>query len=235
MIVRDYLTFAGRLRGLDAAQVKKRLPEVEELTHLRDVDDEVVRNLSHGYRQRVGVAQAIIHEPRLVILDEPTRGLDPVQIVEMRALINGLKQRHTILISSHILPEISQTCDRIIVIRDGRIVATGREDELLSHLSSRQRVRLLVRGDKEPLQKLLKGIDGVVKVELQLVEPQRRDEASLIHHLKVETSKDLREALSREIVAAGFGLLQLTPAEPELESIFIQLTHPDGKGKEVLQ
>ena len=237
MTVETYLSFAGELRGMKRRDARHRVDEVLEITQTADVRGEVIANLSHGYRQRVGIGQAIVHQPPVLILDEPISGLDPVQIVEMRQMIRGLKGRHTILLSSHILPEISQTCDRIIVIRDGRIVATGREDELLSHLSSRQRLRLLVRGDKEPLQKLVKAIDGVVKVDLQLVEPQRRDEASLIHHLKVETSKDLREALSREIVAAGFGLLQLTPAEPELESIFIQLTHPreGGKGKEVLQ
>jgi ABC-2 type transport system ATP-binding protein len=245
MTVEGYLAFTGELRGMKSRDARRRVDEVLEITQTKDVRGDVIASLSHGYRQRVGIGQAIVHQPGVLILDEPIAGLDPVQIVEMRQMIRGLKGRHTILVSSHILPEISQTCDRIMVIRDGRIVASGSEEELMSHLSSRKRLRLLVRGEKEPVQKLISGIDGVVKVELHNpteVAPYRGEEPLLAQHLEVETSKDLREALSREIVQAGFGLLQISPAEPELESIFIQLTHTGGKGvgggkggKEVLQ
>ena len=130
MTVVDYLRFAGELRGMRRAEIKKRLPEVLELTDIADVDQAVISTLSHGYKQRVGVAQAIIHQPKLLILDEPTRGLDPVQIVEMRGLIHDLKKAHTVLISSHILTEIGQTCDRLLILGKGRILGAGTEADL---------------------------------------------------------------------------------------------------------
>ena len=229
MTVEAYLVFTGELRGMRHKDARSRVGEVLEITQTKDVRGEVIANLSHGYRQRVGIGQAIVHQPAVLILDEPIGGLDPVQIVEMRQMIRGLKGRHTILVSSHILPEISQTCDRIIVIREGRIVATGSEDELVAHLTSRQRLHLAARGDKEQLQKLIGGVGGVVKVELQSTV-----EGSA-NHFRVETDKDLREELSKAVVQGGFGLLQLSPAEPELESIFIQLTQVKGrKSKEAL-
>lgn len=130
MTVGDYLHFAGRIRGLAPGTVARRVPEVEEYARITEVHDVPTRNLSQGYRQRVGVAQAIIHDPDLLILDEPTHDLDPVQIMEMRGMIRALKDSHTILISSHILPEISQTCDRLLILNDGEIVASGTEAEL---------------------------------------------------------------------------------------------------------
>ena len=130
MTVGDYLHFAGRIRGLGPEAVARRVPEVEEYARITEVHDMPTRNLSQGYRQRVGVAQAIIHDPDLLILDEPTHDLDPVQIMEMRGMIRALKDSHTILISSHILPEISQTCDRLLILNDGEIVASGTEAEL---------------------------------------------------------------------------------------------------------
>jgi ABC-2 type transport system ATP-binding protein len=229
MTVESYLAFTGELRGMRSKDVRSRVGEVLELTQTKDVRHEVIANLSHGYKQRVGIGQAIVHQPAVLILDEPIGGLDPVQIVEMRQMIRGLKGRHTILVSSHILPEISQTCDRIMVIRDGRIVATGSEDELLAHLTGRQRLHLAARGDKEQLQKLIKGVGGVVKVDLQ------SSVEGSANHFRVETDKDLREELAKAVVQGGFGLLQLSPAEPELESIFIQLTQvKGGKSKEAL-
>jgi ABC-2 type transport system ATP-binding protein len=130
MTVGDYLHFAGRIRGLTPEAVARRVPEVEEYARITEVHDVPTRNLSQGYRQRVGVAQAIIHDPDLLILDEPTHDLDPVQIMEMRGMIRALKDSHTILISSHILPEISETCDRLLILNDGEIVASGTEAEL---------------------------------------------------------------------------------------------------------
>jgi ABC-2 type transport system ATP-binding protein len=134
MTVRAYLHFAARLRGMSRADAERRVPEVEELTELGDVANDPIASLSHGFKQRVGIAQAIVHRPRLLVLDEPITGLDPVQIVEMRELLRSLKGDHTILLSSHILSEISETCDRILVIKDGQIAAAGTETELTSKL-----------------------------------------------------------------------------------------------------
>lgn len=148
MLVEDYLYYAGELRGMSRAEVKKRLPDVLELTDLKDVLREVIGTLSHGYRQRVGVAQAIVHQPKFLILDEPTRGLDPVQIVEMRNLIHDLKENHTVLISSHILTEISQTCDRLLVLGKGQVLAVGTESELAGRKDDIQAITVVVRRAK---------------------------------------------------------------------------------------
>ncbi|MCG8422895.1 MAG: ABC transporter ATP-binding protein [Proteobacteria bacterium] len=147
MTVSDYLFFAGQLRGMSRGEVDRRLPTVLAVTHLQGSGQELIGHLSHGYRQRVGVAQAIIHNPTLLILDEPTRGLDPVQIVEMRNLIHELKENHTVLISSHILTEISQTCDRLLVLGAGEIIASGTEKELTTGLAEVKSITVIVRAD----------------------------------------------------------------------------------------
>src|SRR5882672_1352308 len=133
MTVGRYLAFAAQLRGVETAATASAVAEAEDKTATREVHDQLISSLSHGYRQRVGVAQALVHKPKLLILDEPTSGLDPVQIVEMRKMIRALRGDHTILLSSHILSEISQTCDRLLVIQRGEIVAQGTEQELARH------------------------------------------------------------------------------------------------------
>src|SRR5262249_31483114 len=158
----DYLRFSGELRGMTPSGVKKRLPEVLEIVDLGDVAQDPIDTLSHGFRQRVGLAQAIIHQPKFLILDEPTRGLDPVQIVEMRNLIHDLKQNHTVLISSHILTEISQTCDRMLVLDKGKVVGQGTEAELSKHEGEIRQISVTVRsaGDdqKSQIQKVLAAV-----------------------------------------------------------------------------
>src|SRR5689334_3866537 len=171
MRVTDYLTFAGELRGMSRDAIKKRMGDVLDLTDLHEVADDPIGTLSHGFRQRVGVAQAIIHGPQFLILDEPTRGLDPVQIVEMRKLIHDLKEKHTVLISSHILTEISQTCDRLLVLGRGRVLGVGTEGELAGKESEIRSVTVTIRppsgGDpfrtdpRSHLMKVLENVDGV--------------------------------------------------------------------------
>lgn len=150
MAVAEFLRFAGRLRGMDPGALERRLPVVEELTHIREVRNEPVRHLSLGYRQRLGVAQAIVHDPALLILDEPTHGLDPAQVVEMRMLVRDLKEHHTVLVSSHNLPEISQSCDRLLVLDAGRVIAHGTEQELSAHLLGSRRIEVAVRAPAVP-------------------------------------------------------------------------------------
>ena len=237
MDVTDYLRFAGRLRGMSPAEVKQRLPVVLERTHLEDVAGDVIGHLSHGYRQRVGVAQAIMHNPKLLILDEPTRGLDPVQIVEMRNMINGLKESHTVLISSHILPEISQTCDRILVLGKGEILASGTEHELTSGLIEIRKVTLVVREAKpkddadgpaaddkidDPVATCLRGVAGVSSVASAVIER----ESARIYHL--ECARDVRADVSRAVVGAGYDLLKLDHSHSELERIFLDLVQGGG-------
>lgn len=231
MQVTDYLRFAGRLRKMSAREVEKRLPAVLDRTHLHDVSSEVIGHLSHGYRQRVGVAQAIMHNPRLLILDEPTRGLDPVQIVEMRNMINGLKESHTVLISSHILTEISHTCDRILVLGKGEILASGTEQELTTGMTQVRRVTVIVRpaasegegkADADPVAECLRGIDGVTSVSSAVSERER----ARIYLL--ECSRDVRADVGRAVVAAGHDLLKLDHSHSELERIFLELVQGGG-------
>jgi len=216
MSVMDYLRFAGELRGMSANAVKKRMPDVLEITDLTDVSNDFIGTLSHGYRQRVGVAQAIIHQPKFLILDEPTRGLDPVQIVEMRNLIHDLKQNHTVLISSHILTEISQTCDRLLVLGKGELLGKGTETELASVKGEIRQITVTVRGETSAVSKVLGAVDGVTKV----AEPYEQGGGLTF---ALSTNKDCRAEVSRAIVEAKLDLLKLDYSRSELENTFIRL------------
>ncbi len=225
MIVNDYLRFAGELRGMSKAAVKRRLPEVLEITDLGEVATDPISTLSHGFRQRVGVAQAIIHEPKFLILDEPTRGLDPVQIVEMRNLIHDLKQNHTVLISSHILTEISQTCDRLLVLGHGKIIGAGSEQDLATSESEIRQVTVTVRAPagedpKGRIRSVLAAVDGVTSV----ADPYEQGGGLLF---ALSTAKDCRAEVSRAVVGAKLDLIKLDYARSELESTFIRLVGGD--------
>lgn len=230
MTVDAYLRFAARLRGLSSAEADRRVPEVEEMTQLQSVANDPIASLSHGYKQRVGIAQAIVHRPRLLVLDEPISGLDPVQIVEMRELLRSLRGEHTILLSSHILSEISETCDRILVIRAGEIAATGTEAELSTKLLSGMRAEVTVR--EAPTQayrddarggrfarETAKAVEGVRSVEIV---PASEPGEGVVT-LRVEADRDVREALCKALVEAGLGVLQVGASERELESVFLSL------------
>jgi len=225
MIVSDYLRFAGELRGMSKDEVKRRLPEVLEVTDIDDVASDQIGTLSHGYRQRVGVAQAIIHDPKFLILDEPTRGLDPMQIVEMRNLIHDLKQNHTVLISSHILTEISQTCDRLLVLGHGRIIGAGSETDLAASESEIRQVTVTIRppageDPKAQIRKVLAAIDGVSSV----ADPYEQGGGL---SFALSTTKDCRADVSRAVVQGKLDLLKLDYARSELENTFIRLVGGD--------
>ena len=220
MSVVDYLRFAGELRGMTAHAVKKRMPDVLEITDLTEVANDLIGTLSHGFRQRVGVAQAIVHQPKFLILDEPTRGLDPVQIVEMRNLIHDLKQNHTVLISSHILTEISQTCDRLLVLGKGELLGAGTEQELGNVKGDIRQITVTVRtSDEDPkgtITNVLSKVDGVTKV----LEPYEQGGGLTF---PLATSTDCRAAVSRAVVEAKLDLLKLDYSRSELENTFIRL------------
>ncbi len=225
MLVNDYLVFAGKLRGMSPDAVKKRIPEVAELTHLEDVRYEPISNLSHGYRQRVGVGQAIMHQPELLILDEPTRGLDPVQIVEMRNMIRNLTDKHTVLLSSHILTEISQTCDRLLVLGKGEIIASGTEESLSSNLHDVTRVSVTTQPkegtDGEDIKATLAKIEDASKSEIV----EDRDGVLTID---IDCKSDIRPEVARALVEAGHDVLRIDRSQRELESIFIKLVQGAG-------
>ncbi|HEX8434643.1 ABC transporter ATP-binding protein [Archangium sp.] len=215
MEVREFLAFVARLRGVPSREVSARVTEAEEKTGLRDVDDAPISSLSHGYRQRVGVAQALVHRPALLILDEPSSGLDPRQIVEMRSLIHGLRGAHTVLVSSHILSEISQTCDRLLVIKEGELVAQGTEAELGQRLGGGGFIEVEVRGERERVLAALAGV-GPVRV---------LGEADGVVTLRVEALAEQRPRVARAVVGADLELLRLDRGAEKLESLFLRLTH----------
>jgi ABC-2 type transport system ATP-binding protein len=226
MTVARYLTFAARLRAVAAKDAPARVREVEEKTGLTDVHDELISSLSHGYRQRVGLAQAMVHRPALLILDEPTSGLDPVQIVEMRNLIRRLRGEHTLLISSHFLAEISHTCDRLLVIQNGEIVAQGTEQELASNVGTGHEMEVELKGNAARAQEAARGVLGVTQVELI------GEDAGVVS-LRIRASGDIRAQLARTLVLAGLDLLRFDRSASRLESIFIQLSRTsdtDGDG-----
>jgi ABC-2 type transport system ATP-binding protein len=220
MIVIDYLRFAAELRGMSKAEITKRLPDVLDITDLGEVANEVISTLSHGFRQRVGVGQAIVHNPKFLILDEPTRGLDPVQIVEMRNLVQDLKKMHTVLISSHILTEISQTCDRLLVLGKGQLLGSGSEADLVGHESEIREVTATIRLGKDQdiaaVTKALKAVDGVSSVATPFEQGGGLT-------FSMSTSRDCRAEVSRAVVAAKLDLLKLDYAKSELETTFIRL------------
>jgi ABC-2 type transport system ATP-binding protein len=222
MTVRAYLIFAARLRGMAKGDAEKRVPEVLEATALDAVQGELISSLSHGFRQRVGIAQAIVHRPRLLVLDEPISGLDPVQIVEMRELLRSLKGEHTILLSSHILSEISETCDRLLVIRGGEIAASGTEAELSAKFVKNQRVDVTLRGDEEKAKGLSRALAGVVSVEAL----DAAESGAGVFALRVESEGDIRAALCKALVMADLEVLEVRRGERELESVFLELSGP---------
>ncbi|MEZ4316876.1 MAG: ABC transporter ATP-binding protein [Myxococcota bacterium] len=220
MTVVAFLKHIGQLKGMSAKQVKARLPEVIELAQLKGRENQVIGTLSHGYRKRVGIAQAVIHDPKLVILDEPISGLDPKQIVGMREVIRGLAKGRAVIVSSHILSEISQTADRILVINDGKLAAEGTEAELASKAGrGDQRVILTVKGDQAALNKFLEEKPGVLTVTPR--PSKRAGFAAAIVDLKDDS---VRDSLVHDVVRAGFVVWLLEAPEDELEEIFLGLT-----------
>jgi len=214
MTVRSYLDFSSRLRGLDKNRIKTRIEEVVDICHLEEYVDVLIGKLSKGFRQRVGVAQAIIHEPEVLILDEPTMGIDPIQVAMTRQLIKELGKERTILLSTHILPEASMTCERVIIINEGRIVAEDRIENLSSLVSGSKRIRLEVQGPYEEVVDRLRKIEGVNRVSFKG------------SHYIVECSEgqDPRGKIMETIVQGGWTLLSLESVEMSLEDVFLKLT-----------
>ena len=222
MRVTDFLRFVAGLRGMSDKAIEARLPDVLKKTNLTDVADRVIDELSHGYRKRVGIAQAIIHGPKLVILDEPISGLDPVQIVEIRSVIRGLAEESTVLVSSHILSEISQTADRILVLNQGRLVAQGTESELAGRFHIGGSVDMILRGDRAEIEATLQANASVKK--LIALDSDGDDIV-----LRVSMAEDVREALVAALVEKGIGVRGVANAHDELEGIFLDLARLEGE------
>ena len=231
MNVWEYLEFTSQVRGLDDSTFRSRLKKVVEVCGLAQVLGKDIGTLSHGYRQRVGIAQAIVHRPRFVVLDEPISGLDPVQIVEMRELVRGLSGDHTVVVSSHILHEISETCDRILVIQEGAIRWSGTEADLGAELEKGMRIRLTVRVAGARAEAAVERATGIVRAVpgVRLAEPDDPSETGEgIATVEVLADNDVRDALCRALVGAGVGLLEVSRLR-DLETTFRALVGDDDE------
>ncbi|MEW5869511.1 MAG: ABC transporter ATP-binding protein [Chloroflexota bacterium] len=224
MTVFDYLKFMADLRRVPEAE--DRVDDVLEMLHLEDRAEGYISNLSKGMRQRVGLAQAVLHSPDVLILDEPTIGLDPVQIIEVRKLIQELGRQHTVLLSTHILSEAQQVCNRVLIINRGRIVAEDTPERLQSHLAGAQRIVLQVGGDTDGLESLVTQVEGVAQL---LVAEAGRVE------IETQPGLDPRPKVARALVNAGYELLEMRSVGMSLEDIFLQLTRDEPKPPEMAE
>ncbi|MHB8618907.1 MAG: ABC transporter ATP-binding protein [Chloroflexota bacterium] len=223
MSVLGYLTFVAKLKGLPSSRIKERLDYVLRVCHIDDVRHRLLSKLSKGYRQRVGLAQAIIHDPDVLVLDEPTVGLDPKQINETRQLIKGLGGQHTIILSTHILPEVSMTCGRVVIISNGQVVAEDSPENLTHRLQGKDRVQVEARAPRRDLVAAVKALPGITHVSAHELDGRVR--------LEVEAGgeRDVRADLAAAIVGKGWSLLELRAATLSLEDIFLKLTtHEEG-------
>ena len=227
MEVWEYLTFVGRLKGIPKSDLARRVKEVSEKVNVAEVSKKLIGKLSKGFRQRVGLAQAIIHNPEVLILDEPTAGLDPKQILETRQLIRSLAGDHTIILSTHILPEVEQTCEQVVIITKGKLVAVDSVQNLTNRLKGSQAVALEVESrdgalDAHAVQQRLEQVIGVGKVVL-------KDSVGNRCHFEVESlpGRSVRPDLARAVVEGGWNLNELHAAGVSLEEIFLQLTASD--------
>jgi ABC-2 type transport system ATP-binding protein len=220
MTVQEYLSFVARIKGVATAELAKRVEDAMRMANVLDRRHELIKRLSRGYKQRVGIAQAIVHNPDVVILDEPTVGLDPNQIKEVRNLIKGLAGEHTIILSTHILPEVEMTCDRVVIINKGKIAAIDTTDNLTTQLKGGERVQIQVRGSAESLQNTLESIEGIKRVELD----SSNGSGVVGATVESEQGTDLRAQIASRIVGGGLDLLELRAINLSLEDIFMQLT-----------
>ncbi len=223
MRVSEYLAFVGRIKGVAGRDLRNRIREVSQTCAIAEVQSRQIGKLSKGYRQRVGLAQALIHNPDVLILDEPTAGLDPKQIIETRELIRGLAGQHTVVLSTHILPEVSKTCDRVVVINNGKVVAVGAPDELTQRLQGFETVLVTAEGPGGEMKARLERVEGVTLVE-------ERDAANNRVTFEVHAGKerDVRAELARAVVESQWSLFELRTSGMSLEDIFLKLTTRDA-------
>ena len=219
MTVREYLDFAAKIKGVPPKERRERVAAVMNRTHVADMADRHCSKLSKGYRQRVGLGQALIHNPEVLILDEPTAGLDPKQIIETRDLIRSLAGDHTIVLSTHILPEVAQTCQRVVIIAKGRVVAVDTPEGLTGRLQGAETLYVQIDAQGAEAEPMLTAIPGVTRVAMS-------DHRDGVRGFEVESARgtDIRREIARAVVTSGWGLLELRPMRLSLEEIFLQVT-----------
>ncbi len=220
MTVDSYLSFVAKIKGTPSGQRKAQISKVVEECSLGDVRRRIVGKLSKGYKQRVGLAQALLNNPEVLILDEPTIGLDPKQIHEVRALIKSLASTRTVILSTHILPEVSMTCNRVVIINKGKVVAMDTPEGLAAQMKGAERIALIVDGPSEAIQEKIHAIEGVISI--QATDEKEGHPTSFAVECQLDT--DLRPILASTIVSQGWGLLEMRGVSMSLEDVFINLT-----------
>ena len=225
MTVRRFLAFAASAKGVPRSGHRHEVERVIERCSIEEVEGRIIGHLSKGYRQRLGIAQALINNPPILILDEPTIGLDPAQIVEIRTLIKELAGERTIILSSHILPEVSQICQRILVINRGQIVATDTPANLTSQLRRTLQIGLQIEGPDGEIREELAAVKGVLRVQ--------PGDGPISYLVETDRHKDLRPELARRVVARGWQLRELRTQEVSLEEIFMELVTEEGAREEI--
>lgn len=218
---REYLNIAAGLKNVPKAERRTQIEEIMEMTGIQDVSERLIRHLSKGYRQRVGLAQAMIGYPDILILDEPTVGLDPKQIIEMRELIRSLRERHTVILSSHILSEVSAVCDTVLILSHGRLVASDTPENLSRRLSARNTLLLTVRGNPETVRSALSPFGEQAAVSLS---PSEAEPGAVDVRLETGDETDLREPVFYRLASAKLPLLAMSCPRASLEDVFLELT-----------
>jgi ABC-2 type transport system ATP-binding protein len=223
MVVEDYLKYVAELKGVDKTKISKCVNNALEKTNLGNVRKRLIQNLSKGFKQRVGIAQALVSDPEVLILDEPTVGLDPKQVAEIRDLIKELRGQHTIILSTHILPEVQAVCERIIIISKGKIVAEDSLANLAALKSGGRRIQLRVRSSSPEAQQILLAVKGVQKV--------RAGNSPSDWQLDTADSDDMVENIAKEVMSKGLGLLEISSAKADLEDVFLKLTYGENRAE----
>jgi ABC-2 type transport system ATP-binding protein len=217
LIVEDYLEFVAKLKGVESNRLKGEVDLAIEKAHIGDVRSRVIGKLSKGYKQRVGLAQSLLNNPQVVIFDEPTVGLDPKQIIEIRQLIRNLKGEHTVILSSHILPEVEQTCERVVIISEGSVVAEGTPENLTARMRGAERVVLEVEGKEKEIRDALKPLKEISTIQFE-------KQTETVQRLIVESKSDIRKEIAKAVVGKKLGLLEIQSDKVTLEDIFLDLT-----------
>lgn len=220
MTVWEYLKFVAELKKVPKAERKNQIEEIMRQTRVDDVKDRLIKNLSKGYKQRVGLAQAMIGYPEVIILDEPTVGLDPKQIIEIRELIKELAEKHTVILSSHILSEVSAVCDHIMIISKGKLVASDTPEGLMSMMKGEKQLTLCVKGEESKLDSILKEYSQIKEYHFQAA----KDEGCVSVTLNTESDNDIREELFYRLAMEKLPIMELSLAEKTLEDVFLELT-----------
>lgn len=228
----SYLKFVAELKGVARETREAHLAEIMELVKISDVRDRIIKNLSKGYKQRVGLAQALISNPDILILDEPTVGLDPKQIMEIRSLIKSLGKEHTIILSSHILAEVSMVCDRVIIINKGEIAAIDTPQNLAANMMAAERFLIRIKGPRDQVESIIQGVKGVIRFEV----PPTNDHGKMgffDYIIENEKSVDVKTPLFFGLAEQGFVIHEMRALDISLEDIFLQLTGEDEANGEV--